>query len=324
MAHRVLVLLVTMLAAASGVSAQAQEWPARQAVRIIAPFAPGGSSDVLGRAVAQKLGTYFNQQFVVENKPGAGGLVGSEQVLHAAPDGYMLLVSGVGPLVVSPAIADRPTFDPIADFTHIATFGGPPAVFVVGKDVPAKTLKEFVDLAKAKPGYYAYGSSGIGTHAHLIAELFQQKAGIKLIHAPYGGGAQAMVDLMGGRIASASTALTSAAETIRSGAARGLALTASKRVPDFADISTYAELGYPELTATTWFALAGPAKMPADIVNKLNAGVLRAFREPDVKQRLEREAIDPEPFTPAQFTEFVRAEVARWTPIAKASGAKLQ
>ncbi len=299
----------------------AQDWPTRP-VRIIAPFAPGGSADTLGRVVAQKLSETLGQQVVVENKPGAGGAVGSDLVAKASPDGYLLLVSGIGSHVVAPALNPALSYDPMKDFTHIALFGGPPTVLVVSKASGATNLAQFTAILKAKPGQLGYGSPGVGTHAHLIAELFQMRTGTKMNHAPYRGAGQAIVDLMSGQIPAASMTLSSAAEQIKSGSVLGIALTSAKRLPDFADVPTYSELGYPELVATTWFSLSGPAGIPANIVNKLNSEVLKALQQPDVKQRLERDGNYPEPLNAQQFTAFMKAEIDRWTPIVKASGAK--
>ena len=187
-------------------AALAQSWPAKP-VKIVAPFAPGGSADTLGRIVAQKLSESLKENFVVENRPGAGGVIGSEAVAKAAPDGYTLVVSGVASHAVAPALPRGTPYDPVKDFTHIALFGGPPAVLVVNPNVPAKDLKEFVALLKKEPGKYSYGSPGNGTHGQLVAELFKQRAGIQMVHVPYKGAAGAVTDLMAGHIQVISTCL---------------------------------------------------------------------------------------------------------------------
>ncbi len=301
--------------------AAADTWPSRP-VRLIVPSPPSGSGDTIGRLVAQKLSEALSQQFVVENRPGAGGLVGAETVARAAPDGYTLIVSGIATHVVIPALNPNTAFDPLRDFTHIALFGGPPAVLAVSRELPAGDLGAFVALARSKPGEISYGSPGIGTHSHLIVELFQQRTGTTLTHVPYRGAGPALADLVSGRLPAASMTLLSAAEHIKAGTIRALAVTAPRRVASFPEIPTYAELGYRELTATTWFALSGPASLPPDIVRRLNAEANRAIQSADVRPRLERDGIEPEAMSPEAFTAFVKAEIERWTPVVRASGAK--
>jgi len=315
---RFLVLLLFCAGANSGI---AQSWPAKP-VKIVAPFAPGGSADTLGRIVAQKLSESLKENFLVENRPGAGGVIGSEAVAKAAPDGYTLLVSGVASHAVAPALPRGTPYDPVKDFTHIALFGGPPAVLVVNPDVPAKDLKAFVALLKKEPDKYSYGSPGNGTHGQLVAELFKHLAGVKMQHVPYKGASNAMADLIAGHIQAASTTLSTAAAQIHGGKARALAISTAKRLPDYPNVPTYAEMGYKDLVATIWFSLSGPAGMPADIVERLNAEVRKALDAPDTRERLRPEGIEPNGLTAAEFTAFVASEVKRWAPIVKASGAK--
>jgi len=300
---------------------QAQAWPEKP-VRIIVPFAPGGSADTLGRLVAQKLSEHLKASFVVENRGGAGGALGSELALKAAPDGYTLVVSGIASHVIAPLLPQGTPYDPVRDFTHIALFGGPPAVLAVNPSMEAKDLREFVALAKARPGALSYGSPGNGTQGQLVAELFKQRAGIQMVHVPYKGAAGAVTDLMAGHIQVVSTTLTTAATQIRAGRARGLAVSAPRRLPDFPEIPTYAEMGYPDLVATVWFSLSGPAKMPGDVVGLLNAEVNRALELPEVRERLKLEGIEPSPMGAREFNAFVAEELKRWAPVVKASGAK--
>ena len=286
------------------------------------PFAPGGSADTLGRLVAQKLSEQLKASFVVENRGGAGGALGSELALKAAPDGYTLVVSGIASHVIAPLLPQGTPYDPVRDFTHIAMFGGPPAVLAVNPSMEAKDLREFVALAKARPGALSYGSPGNGTQGQLVAELFKQRAGIQMVHVPYKGAAGAVTDLMAGHIQVISTTLTTAATQIRAGRVRGLAVSAPARLPDFPDLPTYAELGYPDLVATVWFSLSGPANLPGDIVNRLNAEVNRALELPEVRERLKVEGIVPSPMGAREFNAFVAEELKRWGPVVKASGAK--
>jgi tripartite-type tricarboxylate transporter receptor subunit TctC len=310
-------ILVGSMAVALASPAPAQEWPARP-VRIVAPFAPGGSADTLGRMVADRLTVRFKQNFVVDNRPGAGGTVGSELVANSAPDGYMLLVSGIASHAIGPAMSKVP-FDPVTSFTHIALFGGPPIVAVVHPGVQAKNLSEFVALAKSQPQGISYGSPGPGTNGHLVAELFRARSGANLVHIPYKGAALAMVDLAGGHIPSSFNTLSTAVPHIRSGRARPLAHSAVRRVAAFPDIPTFVESGYKDLVATTWFSLSGPAGIPPAIVKRLNAAVREALAAPELRERLAAEGIERNDLDADGFTRFVRAEVARWEPVAKAA-----
>jgi tripartite-type tricarboxylate transporter receptor subunit TctC len=299
----------------------AQDWPTRP-VRIIVPFSPGGSADTLGRLVAGKLSEQLKESFVVENRGGAGGAVGSDLAAKAAPDGYTLVVSGIASHVIAPHLPQGTPYDPQKDFTHIALFGGPPAVLAVNPTVAAKNLKEFVALAKAKPGALSYGSPGNGTQGHLVAELFKRLAGVDMQHVPYKGASAAVTDMMAGHIPAVSTTLSTAAGQIRAGRARGLAISAASRLPEYPDIATFAESGYPELVATVWFSLSGPAGMPPQIVQRLNAEVRRALELSEVKEKLRHEGITPNRLDAKEFNAFVADELRRWGPIVRASGAK--
>jgi tripartite-type tricarboxylate transporter receptor subunit TctC len=312
--------LIALVFALSGAHALAQAWPSKP-VRIIAPFAPGGSADTLGRIVAHKLTESLKENFIVENRPGAGGALGSDIVAKAAPDGYTLVVSGIASHVLAPAIQGTP-YDPVRDFTHIALFGGPPAVLAVNPSLKVKDLREFVALAKSKPGALSYGSPGNGTQGQLVAELFKQRAGIDIQHVPYKGASAAVADLIAGHIPAVSTTLTTAAPQMRAGKAIGLAISAESRLADFPNVPTFAEMGYRDIVATVWFSLSGPANLPADIVARLNQEVNRALEQPDVRERLKPEGIVPTPMDPKAFSAFVAEEVKRWAPIVKASGAK--
>jgi tripartite-type tricarboxylate transporter receptor subunit TctC len=300
-------------------AASAQPYPSKP-VKIIAPFAPGGSADTLGRLIAQKLTEQLKESFVVENKPGAGGVLGSELVSNAPPDGYTLLVSGIASHVIAPQLPQGTPYDPLKDFTHIALLGGPPAVLAVTPSLPAKNLKEFIELAKTKP--LSYGSPGNGTQGQLVAELFKREAGIDLQHVPYKGAANAVSDLMGGHIPAVSTTLSTAASQIKAGKARALALSSSARLPDYPDVPTFAESGFPNIVGTVWFSLSGPAGLPPEIVERLNAEVRRALELSDVRARLRHDGIVPNRLDAKEFTAFVADELRRWGPVVRASGAK--
>ena len=317
----------------SGALAAAAAWPQPtstgsvqaypvKSVRIIAPFAPGGSADTLGRIAATKLTESLGQSFIVENRPGAGGMLGSELVSKSPPDGYTLVVSGVASHVIAPALAAKPPFDPVRDFTHIALFGGPPAVFGVHPSLPVKDLKAFVALARSRPHELSYGSPGIGTQGHLMAEIFRQRAKIDIVHVPYKGAAIAMVDIVAGNIHAISTTLTTASTQIRAGRSRALALSSEQRLPDYSGIPTFRERGYRNVVGTVWFSLSGPPGMPADIVARLNSEVRRILQLPDVRARLRGDGIEPNQLDAKAFNDFLAAEVKRWAPVVRASGAR--
>jgi len=299
------------------VPSAAQDWPSRP-VRIVAPFAPGGSADTLGRMVAERLSVRFRQNFVIDNRPGAGGTMGSELVAVSAPDGYTLLVSGIASHAIGPAMS-KVSFDPVTSFTHIALFGGPPIIAVVSSGTQAKSLTQFVALSKSTPQGISYGSPGPGTNGHLVAELFRAKSGANLVHIPYKGAALAMADLAGGHITASFNTLSTAAPHVKSGRARALAHSAARRVTAFPEVPTFVESGYQELIATTWFSLSGPAGMPSAITRKLNLAVREALAAPELRERLAAEGIEPNDLDPGGFTRFVREEVARWGPVARAA-----
>ena len=314
-------LFSAILGFALSFAALAQNYPSRP-VKIIVPFGPGGTADTLGRLVAGKLSDQLKESFVIENKGGAGGVVGSELVAKSAPDGYTLVVSGIASHVIAPLLPGGTPYDPLKDFTHIALFGGPPAVFAVNPNVPAKTLKEFVQLAKDKPGALSYGSPGPGTQGQLVAELFKREAGIEVLHVPYKGAAAAVTDLMGGQITAVSTTLSTASGQIKSGRARALALSSAQRLPDYPDIPTFVEQGYPNIIGTVWFSLSGPPGLPQEIVDRLNAEVRRALELSDVREKLRHEGITPNRLDAKEFAAFVTDELRRWGPTVRASGAK--
>ncbi|MGZ5787566.1 MAG: Bug family tripartite tricarboxylate transporter substrate binding protein [Ramlibacter sp.] len=290
-------------------------WPDKP-IKLMVPFSPGGSTDTLGRLMGQHLSIAFGQPVVIENRPGAGGMIGSQAVAKAPPDGYTLVVSGIASHVIAPA-APGALFDPMKDFTHIAMLGGPPVVLVVNAAVPVQDVKGFIAYVSSKPEGINWASSGQGTHAHLIGETFRAANNLKMVHISYKGGGQAVVALLGNQIPAAFMALPSANQHILSGRLRALATTASKRLPEHPNVPTFAELGYPQLTARTWFSISGPAGMPKPIVDRINAEVRRGLQTPAIKQQLALESIESDDFDAATFTQYVKSEIDRWTPLAK-------
>jgi tripartite-type tricarboxylate transporter receptor subunit TctC len=297
-------------------SAHAQNWPARS-VKIIAPFAPGGAADTLGRIVAEPLSNAFHQQFYVENRGGAGGLIGAASVAAAEPDGYSLVVSGIASNVIAPAISPKPPFDPMRDFTHIAYLGGPPVVLIVHPSLSVGSYKDFLAFAKRAPTSLDYISPGTGTHGFLFAESLARRENVKLTHIPYKGAAPALMGLLGGHVLIGSMTISSAAEQIRAGKVRALAVSAEKRLANFPDVPTFRELGYEDLVSETWFGLSGPARLPGDIVQALSREVEKILQTPEVRKRMAQDEIEIKLMTPEAVTQYIAGEITRWGPLAK-------
>ncbi|WP_270933649.1 Bug family tripartite tricarboxylate transporter substrate binding protein [Falsiroseomonas oryzae] len=298
--------------------AQTGAWPNRT-VRVIAPFVPGGSADTLGRLVAQELTTTLGQSFVVENRAGAGGVVGSQQVARAAPDGYTFVISGIASHVVAPVVNPNAGFDPLRDFTHVAFLGGPPTILVVGAQLPVHNLAEFIALVRAgRP--MSYGSPGAGTHGHLFGVAFARASGLPLEHVPYRGAGGAVADLIAGNLPAASITLASSLAGIRAGQLRALAVTTPRRTAVVPDVPTFAEQGFPDLVGITWFGLSGPAGLPEPIVTTLNREVVRIMAGPRMRERLAADSFESGDYSAPAFTRFVESEIARWAPVARAAG----
>jgi tripartite-type tricarboxylate transporter receptor subunit TctC len=315
-------MLAALLFVARPGIGQADDWPSRP-VKLIVPFAAGGSADLLGRMFAQALTARLGQQIYVENRGGAGGVAASAQAARAEPDGYTLLVSGVASHVIAPAFNRKTDYDPIRDFTHIAYFGGPPIVWVAHPSLGANNLDQLLTLVRNASEPLGYGSPGVGTQGHLVVAYLARALSLPLAHVAYKGANPAMFDLIGGHIKLASVTWTTALPHIQAGAVRAIAVTSRRRLAAFPDLPTFAELGYPDLVATTWFALSGPAGLPDAVVDRLNHAVLAALDLPEVRARLDQEGIDAERMDPATFANFVKDETARWLPIVRSSVLKL-
>lgn len=296
-------------------------WPAKP-VKIVAPFAPGGTSDELARILADHFALAYQQTFYIEDRPGAGGMIGSAAVATAEPDGYTLIVSGIASHVIAPAFNPNPPYDGMRDFTHIAYLGGPPVGLLIHPSLGLNAYGDFLAFAKASPGVLDYTSSGAGTHGFLFGDALARKEHIRLNHIPYKGGGPAMMDLVAGHVRIATLTFSSAAEQIRAGSVRALAVSSDQRLANFPDIPTFRDLGYDDMVSTTWFALSGPAHMPPDIVASLNRETTKVLQQPDVRQRLTRDEIELKAMTPDEVTRFIAGEIARWSPAAKAAAAK--
>ena len=299
--------------------AQAQgDWPTK-GITLVVPYAPGGSSDTLGRLIARQLQDALKQTVSVENKAGAGGVIGSQHVARATPDGYTLVVSGIGSHVIAP-VSQPTAFDPMKDFSHIAMLAGPPLAMVVNAEQAIKDVKGFVSHVQSRPEGLSWGSPGQGTHGHLTGELFRAANKLDMVHISYKGAGPAVADLLGNQIPAAFMTLSSANAHVATGKLRLLAICARKRLPEFPDVPTLAELGYPQLTGTTWFALSGPPGMPSAVVARLNAEVRRGLQTPDARKLLALESMETMDLDAAEFTRYVAGEIARWTPAVRSLG----
>lgn len=292
------------------------DWP-QKPIKLVVPYAPGGSADTLGRLIAKHLTEALHQSVVVENKAGAGGLIGSQQVAKAPPDGYTLVISGIGSHVIAPVEAVG-TFDPIKDFTHIALLGGPPIAMVVNAEQPIQDFKGFIQFARTNPSGISWASPGQGTHGYLTGETFRNSLKLNMVHIAYKGAGPAVADLIANQVAAGFMTLSSANAHVDSGKLRLLAVTAPRRLPEFPNVPTFAELGYPNLTGTTWFAVSGPPGMPPAIVEKLNAEIRRGLQTPAAKKQMANESMVAGDYDAAGFTRYVASEIERWGPAARA------
>src|SRR5215468_10254805 len=298
---------------------QAQNWPNRP-VKIIAPFAAGGAADTLGRIIAEQLSTAFHQQFFIENRGGAGGMVGAQAGAAAEPDGYTLVISSIASNVISPVFNPNAGYDGLRDFTHIAYLGGPPVVMIVHPSLGVTTYKDFLAVVRAAKEPTSFISPGTGSHGYLVGEYLSQQEGYKVSHIPYKGAGPALTDLVAGHVKLGTMTFSSAAEQIRAGKVLALAVSTEKRIPNFPGIPTFREVGL-DLVAATWFSLSGPAKLPNDIVQQVSRETLKAMQTPDVQKRLALDAIESRLMSPEEFTKFIEAETARWAPLAKSLAA---
>jgi tripartite-type tricarboxylate transporter receptor subunit TctC len=313
-AMRFIVFLAAAIAVVLSCSAKAETWPSRP-VRIIVPFSAGGATDTFGRLYADALSAEFGMQFFVENRTGAGGLIATQDVARAKPDGYTLIVSGIPTHVLGPAMNKNVGFDPMRDFTHIAFFGGAPNVLVVHKDFGVRSLGDFVARAKSESGGIDYVSAGVGTLGNWVAEYLAATASIKLNHVAYKGGSNALLDLVAGHVQVGMLTYSSVGEHIRAGTLVPLAVTASARLPQMPDVPTFRELGYPDLVATTWFALSAPAGLPDDIVVRLNRAVAAAMDLAPMRRQIEQDAVETKAMSPAETTQYFQSEIDKWQPI---------
>jgi tripartite-type tricarboxylate transporter receptor subunit TctC len=316
---RLIVLAAAGLAFAPAL-AQAPAWPTRP-VRIVNTFAAGGAADMLARTVADGLSAAFGQPFIVETRAGAGGAIGVQSVMATPPDGYTFVITNISILVLAPVSNPRLGYAPLRDLVNIAYIAGSPIVLSVNPASGVRTLDQFIAFAKKGGGKpLPYSSSGVGSMGQLFTESLAQQAGIAVEHVPYKGAAQGLLDLVGGHIAFAAQTLTSTFGQISAGTLTAVAHTADRRLPDFPDLPTFKEQGFPDLVTTTWFSLSGPAGLPPEIVQKVNRAIAQTMARPEIAQRMREEGMVTQALSPAEFLRLIEAETVRWKPVIERAG----
>ncbi len=320
MLKALLVFVPLLLHAASGSSA---DYPVKP-VRIYVGAAVGGGVDVTARMLAIKLSELFKQQFVVENRAGASGNIGTEAAARAIPDGYVILMGTIGTLTINPGLYKNLSFDTVRDFAPIARAADATNILAVHPSVPARSVQALAAIAKQRPGELLYGSPQNGTAGHLAGELFNSMAGVKLVHIPYKGGAPAMIDLIAGQIQLMFATASTSVQHIRSGKLRALAVTTAKRAALVPELPTMIEAGMPGFEVNNWYGLVAPAKVPPEIIAILNRQVRVALESPDVRASMLKQGLDPAGGTPEEFGDYIKSELAKWSKVIRASGATAQ
>ncbi len=314
-------LLSAAMAAAAVAQGGVQSYPSKP-VRIMVAQAPGGASDLLIRLLAQKLTESLGQQFVIDNRPGAGGNIGAEIAAKAAPDGHSLFMVSA-PHAVAPSLYKKLPYDLMRDFAPITLVGSEPLCVVVHPSLPVKSIREFVAFLKTRPGQLTYGSTGNGAVNHLATELFKSMAGVDMVHVPYKGSAFAIPDVISGRVPVLFANVSPLLPHIRSGKLRPLAVTASRRSPALPDVPTIAESGYAGYETLNWFGMVAPARTPDDIIRKLNAAMIQTVNLPEVREHYENRGAEPMTTTPEEMCTFLRSEIEKWAGVVRISGARV-
>jgi tripartite-type tricarboxylate transporter receptor subunit TctC len=310
------------IAAAGPTAAQAQSYPSR-AIRFIVPYPPGGSTDTYSRIIGVKLGEALGQPLVMDNRTGAAGSVGAELAAKAAPDGYTIVLGQDSNMVVGQAVRSKKNYDTLKDFAPISLVVRTPQVIVVNDASPLRSLKDLIAAAKAKPGSLTYASAGVAGGSHVLGTFFNMAAGIDTLHVPYKGGGPGMLDLRAGRVSYMVTSMVSALNQVKEGRARLLAVTGTKRSHLFPDVPTMGESGFPGFETVLWHGLMAPAKVPRQVIVRINQEIVKVLAMPDVQRLLQAEGGVVSPSTPEEFSAFLRADVARWTKVIKQTGITL-
>lgn len=303
--------------------AAADSYPSKP-VRMVVTFPAGGPTDVIMRAIGQKLSASWGHPVVIDNRGGAGGVIGTEIVAHAAPDGYTFLVGTAGGMTINPALQAKLSYDPFLDFAPVAMLVINPQILVIHPSVPVQNLKELVARAKARPGQFNFASAGTGTATHLGLELLKLTTGIDVVHVPYKGGAPAVTDLIAGQVQMLFVSIPSVLPQVRAGKLKAIAVSSAKRSASAPDVPTVAESGYPDFEYSNWNALFAPARTPPPIIRKMNAEMVRILNDPEVSRRLTSQGADPAPGTPEALAKYMRNDHERWKKVIRAAGIKAQ
>ena len=311
-----------LLLCAAGLAA-AQSWPAKP-IRLIVPFPPGGGNDTVARAIAEQIAPPLGQPVVVDNRPGAGGIVGAQEAARAAPDGYTLFLGGVGSHAVNPNLHPKLPYDAVKDFAPITLVASAPSVLVVYPGLPPKNIAEFTAYVKANPGKLNYASNGNGSSSHIAAVLYENGTGTKMTHVPYKGLGPALTDLLSGRVELMFNSIVAILPHIQSGKLRALAVTSKRRSSLLPDVPTLAESGVKDYEAGSWYGILAPAGTPQPVVERLNAEIVKATKTPEVQKRLAGEGADVIGSTPQEFAEHIRSELARMKTAVSAGGLKVE
>ena len=303
-------------------AALAQPYPVKP-VRMVLPYPPGGGSDTIARPLAQKMTEGLGQQVIVENRGGANGNIGMELAARAAPDGYTIVFALTAQLAVNPSLYGKVPYDPVKDYAPITLLGSGGYILVVHPSLPAKSVKELIALARARPGQIAYSSSGNGSGGHLAAELLNSMAGIKMLHVPYKGGGPALMDLIAGQVQVLFSTQLASWPHIQSGRIRALAVSTAKRPASLPDLPTIAEAALPGYDSGVWYGVLAPAGTPRDIIARLNSEVVRVLKQPDYRNLLVNNTIDPIGSTPEQLGQYIRSELVKWAKVVKEAGVRV-
>jgi tripartite-type tricarboxylate transporter receptor subunit TctC len=321
---RTLLSVLPGLAFSAAIAAQSTAgWPAKP-IRWISPFAPGGGADITSRIIAQKLGPVLNQQVLVDNRGGAGGNIGVEIAAKSLPDGYTLVLGTIGPIAINVSLYKKLPFDPVKDLLPVTQAANALNVLVVHPSLPAKTVREVIAIARARPGELSFGSSGPGATDHLAGELFKTLTGVNMVHVPYKGGAPAMLDLMSGQVQTVFSTVSTAIGAIRSGKVRAIAMTGDKRFELMPELPTIAQAGVPGFEVRNWYGVFVPAGTSKEIIARLNSELVKILQMPDVKSRLLESGIEALHSTPEQFAVYIQSETRRWAKVVKDSGARAE
>ncbi|ANN77971.1 Bug family tripartite tricarboxylate transporter substrate binding protein [Bordetella flabilis] len=311
-------LVLAAMATGLAFNAAAQDYPSRP-IRVIVPFPPGGSTDILARTVFQQLGKEWRQSIIIDNRPGASGMIGTEMAARAAPDGYTLLMGSGGPLTISPSLYDKLAYDPVKDFVPVTVIATVPNIIVANTALPAHSVKELIALAKSEPGKLAFASTGNASPGQLAGEMFKAMTGTDMLHVPYKGSAPSVSAVLGGEVALNFTTTPPVVQLVKSGKLRALAVTSSVRVPDLPDVPTAAESGLPGYEAISWFGVVAPRGTPEAIVQKLHADLVRTINSPGVRKQIQETGSIPLANTPEQMEKMILDDTAKWAKVVKES-----